>query len=89
MWHKWILTKKEIKKWIDQKLHEFACQENMNPRLSKEKWLQRYLYVEVHEVLFSSFPYKLYEWMSKLAYSEPTCNRDDPIVWNLELVRCL
>lgn len=39
MWCEWILTKKEIKKCIDRKLHEFAAQENRNPSLSKEKWL--------------------------------------------------
>lgn len=80
MWHKWILIKKEIEKWIDQKLHEFV---------RKEKWPQRYLYIEAHEFFFSSFPYELYEWLSKLTDSEPTHNFDNPIVWTPELVKRL
>ena len=89
MWRKWTPTKKEIKKWIDQKLNKFVAQENQNPCLSKEKWLQKYLYIEVHEVFFSTFPCELHEWLSKLLDSEPTWKHDDPIVWTLELVKHL
>jgi len=89
MWRKWIPTKKEIEKWIDRKLHEFVTQENRNPHLSKEKWLQRYLYIEVHKVFFSTFPCELHEWLTKLANSEPTWKDDDPIVLTPELVKRL
>ena len=50
--------------------------------LSKVKWLHRYLHTEVHKVFFSSFP-------CELADSEPTWKHDNPIVWTLELVKCL
>lgn len=38
--------KKEIEDWLDQKLHEFMVQENRNPHISKERWLDRYIYTK-------------------------------------------
>ena len=39
---------------------EFAVQENRNPQVSKEQWLERYVYTEIHEIFFASFPSELY-----------------------------
>lgn len=64
--HHWNLTKKEIVKWLDRKVHKFATQENMNPHLSKEQWLDIYLYMEIHKIFFCTFSIKLYEWIAKL-----------------------
>lgn len=72
MWQKCIPMKKEIEKWIDRKMHEFKSQENKNPRMLKEEWLQRYLYIEEHEVFFCHFPFKLYEWLIKLMDGQST-----------------
>jgi len=81
MWRKWIPTKKEIEKLIDQKLHEFVAQENKNLCLSKEEWLNRYPYTEEHKIFFCSFPCKLYEWLAKLVAGKGTWKLDNPIVW--------
>jgi len=89
MWHKWILTKKEIKKWIDQKLHEFSTQENKNSRMSKEEWLNRYLHTKEHNKFFFSFPCKLCESLAKLADGQGMWKLDKPIMWTLELMRRL
>ena len=89
MWHKWIPTKKEIEKWIDQELHEFTAQENRNLHLSKEEWLQRYLYMEEHEVFFFYFLCELYKWLDKFVDSEPTWKLDNPFEWTPELVKHL
>ena len=89
MSYHWNPTKKGIEEWLDKKIHEFATQENKNPRLSKEEWLDCYLYTEIHEIFFASFPYELYEWIAKLADSQGTCRLDKPIVWTPELVRKL
>lgn len=89
MWHKWIPTKKEIENQIDQKLHKFATQENRTLHLSEEQWLQRYLYTKEHEVFLSSFLCELYEWLAKLVDGQPTWKLDNPIVWTLELVKCM
>jgi len=52
-------------------------------------WLQRYLYIEEHKILFSLFPCELHEWLFKLANNEPTLKHDDPIVWTPELIKHL
>ncbi len=38
--------KKEIDNWIDQNVHTFTAQENRSPKLSKEQWLQIFLYTD-------------------------------------------
>ena len=67
-------------------MHEFTAQENRNPRLSKEEWLDCYLYTKIHEIFFASFPSELYEWIAKLEDSQGRCRLDKPIVWTSELV---
>lgn len=65
---------------MDRKIHEFMAQEKRNPQLTKEQWLDRYLYTEIHEIFFSSFPVELYEWIVKLADSQGRWRLDGPIV---------
>jgi len=54
MSYHWNPTKKENEDWLDRKIREFIAQENKNPWLTKEQWLDRYLYTEIHEI-FSFF----------------------------------
>ena len=89
MLYHWNATKKEIEGWLDRRIHKFTAQENKNLRLSKEVWLDCYLYTEIHEIFFSSFPTKLYKWIAKLADSQGRWKLDGPIVWTPELVRRL
>ena len=86
MSYHWNPTKKGIEEWLDRKIHKFAAQENMNPRLSKEEWLYCYLCTEIHKIFFASFPSELYEWIVKLEDSQGRCRLDKPIVWTPELV---
>lgn len=74
---------------MDQKIHKFAAQENKNRHLSKEQWLNRYMYTKIHEIFFYTFPIKLYEWLAKLTDSQGRWKLDNPIVWTLELVQRL
>ena len=83
----WNPTKKEIEEWLDKKIHEFATQENRTPQVSEKKWLERYVYMEIHKIFFASFPSELYEWIAKLADNQGRCKLDKPIVWTPELVR--
>ena len=89
MSHHWNSTKKGIEKWLDRKIHEFAAQENKNPCLSKEEWLNRYLYMKIHEIFFYTFPIELYEWLAKLKDIQGRWKLDNMIVWTPELVRWL
>lgn len=62
----WNPTKKEIEEWLDKKIHKFATQENRTPQVSEKKWLECYVYTEIHKILFAPFPFELYEWIVKL-----------------------
>ena len=86
MSYHWNPTKKEIEHWLDRKIHEFVAQENRNPRLEKENSLDEYIYLEIQNIFFCSFPVELYEWIVKLADSQGRWKLNDPIVWTLELV---
>lgn len=80
---------KEIKGWLDRRIYDFMVQENRNPRLSKEEWLNCNLYMGIHEIFFASFSTELWEWIAKLEDSQGRWKFDDPIVWTLELVQTL
>jgi len=78
--------KKEIEHWLDQKLHEFVIQENKTPQISDKRYLDRYVYMEVHEIFFVTFSSYLYDSIARLANSQGRYKLDQPIVWTLELV---
>jgi hypothetical protein len=52
----WRPTKEEIGKWLDMKEIEFVVDQNKNPWISAEKWLQRYVFTDLHEIFFVDFP---------------------------------
>lgn len=74
---------KEIEKWLNRNIHEFVAQENKNLHLTKEKWLDRYLYMEIHEISFCTFLIELYKWITKLGDGQGRWRLDSPIVWTL------
>ena len=51
----WRPTKKEISEWIKGKEQEFSQKENRNRQMSNEKWMKRYVYIEIHEIFFGKF----------------------------------
>ena len=61
----------------------------MSPQLSKEEWLDYYLYTKIHEFFFMSFPTTLYEWITKLADIQGRWKLNNHIVWTVELVHRL
>ena len=74
---------------MDKNIHEVATQGNKTPQVSKEQWLECYLYMKIHEIFFASFPSELYEWITKLADNQGRCRLDKPIVWTPKLVHRL
>ena len=57
-------SKDKMNAWVKQKERTFAAEENQNPNISTEEWLQRYLFTDLHEILFSKFPIIFYEWIA-------------------------
>ena len=49
-------------------------------------WLDRYIYREIHEILFATFSSELYDWIARLVDNQGRYKLDQPIVWTLELV---
>ena len=48
--------------------------------------MDHYVYTKIHEILFTSFPSELYEWIVRLADSQGRYKLDQLIVWTLESV---
>lgn len=63
------------------KVHEFATQDNRNSHLLIERWLQKYIFTDQHEIFFTSFANELHEWFSKLAESKTYWKHDKPTTW--------
>jgi len=67
-------------------MHVFMAQENRSPKLSKEQWLQIFLYTDKTDVFFCFFHDELQEWFSKLVDSQQMWRLDGPLVWTPKLV---
>jgi hypothetical protein len=58
----WFPSKTEILKWTKEQENDFAKDQNKNPNLSIEDWLGRYIFTDVHKILFGGIHKELYEW---------------------------
>ena len=86
----WNPSKEEIQQWVESKEKEFAERENRNPQLSVEDWLLRYLFTDLHEIFFATFPSELYAWLSRLAQNNATfIPRLRPTEWTPEAIQRL
>jgi hypothetical protein len=83
----WNPTKVEIKSWLKTKELEFAQKDNRNLKLTPCKYLDKYVFNDLHEVFFCDFPHVLHEWIKRLKYNHPT-NRIRHLEWNpVEIVQ--
>jgi hypothetical protein len=55
----WNPTKEEIESWIRIKEMEFSQKDNKNPRVTPCKYLDKYFFIDLHEVFFCDFPHLL------------------------------
>ena len=60
----WHLELNGIKAWFEAKAKEFTERENKNPNRDNEAWLQKYIYIDVHEVFFTTFRLELHSWLA-------------------------
>jgi hypothetical protein len=72
MFRPWNPTKVEIKRWLKMKELEFVQKENKNPKITPFKYLEKYVFSDLHEVFFYDFPHLLHEWLLRLKYNHPT-----------------
>ena len=59
----WHPMKPEIQYWVDFKSLEFTQEESEGSWLSPTEWLEKYLYIDIHDIFFSEFSIVLYEWL--------------------------
>jgi hypothetical protein len=52
-------TKEEIERWLKTREIDFSQQDNRNPRVTPCKYLEKYVFVDLHEVFFCDFPHLL------------------------------
>ena len=88
MWF-WHPLKEEIEKWVEVKEKEFAEKENKNLRLSTEDQLQRYIFTDLHEIFFATFPSELHAWLSRLAENKTSTHSDKPMEWTPKVIQRL
>ena len=62
----WDPIEAEIETWLRKKELEFAQQDNRNPRITPHKYLDKYVFTDLHAVFFCDFPHLLHEWILRL-----------------------
>jgi hypothetical protein len=68
----WNPTKEEIEGWLRTKELEFSQKDNRNPSLTPHKYLDKYVFTDLHEVFFCDFPHLLQEWILRLKDNHAT-----------------
>ena len=82
-------TKPEIHNWVDVKELEFAQKESEGYRWTLMKWLEWYIYSNIHSIFFAEFPIVLYEWLFKLETQKKNFQGGEPTEWTLFLIEWL
>jgi hypothetical protein len=59
----WRPTKEEIREWLNTKEIDFVLDHNQNPWMNAKEWLQRYAFIDLHEIFFIDFLNVLAEWI--------------------------
>ena len=75
LWHPKL---SEIEAWFETKAKEFTETKNRNPNHDSEAWLQNYIYTDIHEVFFATFPSELHSWLARLVDSSEYIQSDRP-----------
>ena len=78
----WLSTKKEIKDWMESKMQSFAQEESTGTQLSAEIWMDRYIYYDIHKVLFVEFLTILHEWLLILVTRQKNFQRREGVEWS-------
>jgi hypothetical protein len=68
----WNPTKAEIESWIRTKEIEFSHKYKKKPRVTPCKYLEKYMFTDLHEVFFYDFPHLLQEWILRLKDNHAT-----------------
>jgi hypothetical protein len=84
---RWFPSKIEIQKWIEEQEKDFIEAQNKNPSISTEYWLGRYIFTDIHEILFGGVHKELYEWLARLENTQFEIRSRPPMVWTVALIK--
>jgi hypothetical protein len=62
--------KVDIERWLRKRNLSFA-KDNKNPKFTPHKYLDKYVFSDLHEVFFCEFPHLLQEWLLRLKENHP------------------
>ena len=54
--------------------------------MSTEKWIDEYIYFDIHDIFFAEFPILLHEWLRRLATKQTKFQRREIVEWSDQLV---
>jgi hypothetical protein len=66
MFRPWNPMKVEIESWLKTKGLEFVQKDNRNPQITSHKYLDKYVFSDLHEVFFCDFSHVMQEWILRL-----------------------
>jgi hypothetical protein len=78
----WNPTKVEIKGWLRTQELEFSQKDNRNPSITPRKYLDKYVFTDLHEIFLCDFPHLLQEWILRLRDNHAT-NQIRQLDWTL------
>jgi hypothetical protein len=84
---RWFPPKTEIHKWIEDQEKDFVEEQSKNPNISIEDWLGRYIFTNIHEILFGGIHQELYEWRARLEDTQFEIKYRPPMVWTSVLIK--
>jgi hypothetical protein len=84
---RWFPSKTEIQKWIEEQEKDFIEAQNRNPNISTEDWLEKYIFIDIHEILFGGIHQELYERLARLSDTQFELRIRPPVVWMTMLVK--
>jgi hypothetical protein len=79
---RWNPSKEEIKDYLSAKDHEFTLRETQGLRFKVERWKDRYIYTNMHEIFFVEFPCLLNEWLKRQVAINSDLWLLEPIFWD-------
>lgn len=66
---------------------EFMSKQIRNKGIDPKKWLQRYVFIDSHDIFFVEFPIILDEWFSRLLKNVINWCITVPYYWNPKLIQ--
>ena len=79
--------KEDIEDQLDAKTLVFAQEESAGTRFNAERWLDDYIYFDIHDIFFVEFPVLLHEWLVGLASRHTNYQTREITKWSDQLVQ--